>query len=51
MNGTYDLDITRNIDQIIDAINTYHAEAKALLTGLKQYETNLKAIIVYHIWY
>lgn len=62
INGTYDLDITTNIDQIIDAINDHHSEAKALLTGLKQYqvglqdildqyETNLKAIIVYHIWY
>lgn len=62
INGTYDLDITPNIDQIIDAINDHHSEAKALLTGLKQYqvglqdildqyETNLKAIIVYHIWY
>lgn len=62
MNGTYDLDITPNIDQIIDAINNHHSEAKTLLTDLKQYqvglqdildqyETNLKAIIVYHIWY
>lgn len=62
INGTYDLDITPNIDQIIDAINDHHSEAKARLEGLKQYqgalqnilnqyETNLKAIIVYHIWY
>lgn len=62
MNGTYDLDITPNIDQIIDAINDHHSESKAHLQGLKQYqdalqnilnqyETNLKAIIVYHIWY
>ena len=62
INGTYDLDITPNIDQIIDAINDHHSEAKACLEGLKQYqdalqsilnqyETNLKAIIVYHIWY
>lgn len=62
INGTYDLDITPNIDQIIDAINNHYSEAKARLVGLKQYqgalqnilnqhETNLKAIIVYHIWY
>lgn len=62
INATYDLDITPNINQIINAVNTYHTEAKALLTGLKQYqvglqdilnqyETNLKAIIIYHIWY
>ena len=62
MNGTYNLDITPSIDQIIKAINNYHPEAKFLLTSLKQYqvglqnvlndyETNLKAIIVYHIWY
>lgn len=62
INGTYDLDITPNINQIIDAINNHHSETKARLEGLKQYqialqkilndyETNLKAIIVYHIWY
>lgn len=62
INGTYNLDITPNIDQIIDAINNHDPEAKSLLTGLKQYQvglqnvlnqyhTNLKAIVVYHIWY
>ena len=62
INGIYNLDITPNINQIINAINSPHPEAKALLIGLKQYkvglqdilnqyQTNLKAIIVYHIWY
>lgn len=62
INGTYDLDITPSIDQIINAIDRDHSEAAFLLTGLKQYQaelqkvldqyqTNLKAIVAYHIWY
>lgn len=62
INGTYDLDITPSIDQIINAVDRDHSEAAFLLTGLKQYQaelqkvldqyqTNLKAIVAYHIWY
>lgn len=62
INGIYDLDITSSIDQIINAISDQHPEAKSLLISLKQYQaelqkvldqyqTNLKAIVAYHIWY
>lgn len=62
VNGAYDLDITKNIDKIIQWIPEYQSSAKTLLIGLysyqsvlqsviNQYQTNLNAIVAYHIWF